>query len=213
MKRRDFITLLGGTAVWPLSARAQLAAMPVIGFLAAGSLDVDGFRVEAVRKVLIDVGYVEGRNVTFEYKWAEGHRDRLPALAADLVHRDVAVIIAMGGNDSAVAAKSATSKVPIVIAIGGDPIKLGLVASPSRPGGNVTGVSFLVDSLVAKQFEVLHETVPNANLIGCLVNPTNANAEIDIKDIEEAADFTVQKLLVVRVRNDGEMAAAFITLT
>ena len=134
MQRREFITLLGGAAAtWPLGARAQQSGMPVIGFLAVGSLDVDRFRVEAVRKTLVDAGYVEGRNVAFQYKWAEGRKERLPALAAELVRREVAVIIAMGGNDLAVAAKSATAKIPIVIAIGGDPIKLGLVASSAAP--------------------------------------------------------------------------------
>ena len=213
MQRREFFIVLGGAAtVWPLTTRAQQATIPVIGFLGAGSPEVDTFRVAAVRQALIDDGFVEGRNVAFDYRWAEGHRERLPALAAELVRRKVAVIVAMGGNDSAVAAKSATAKVPIVFAIGGDPIKLGLAASLNRPGGNITGVSFLVDALVAKQFEILHETVPKTDLFGFFVNPANANAEIDAKNIAEAAESTGQKLLVIRVRTDSELEAAFVTL-
>jgi putative tryptophan/tyrosine transport system substrate-binding protein len=213
MRRRDFITLLGGTvAVWPLAARAQQLAVPVIGFLGTGTLETDAFRAAAVRQGLMEAGYVEGRNVAFEYRWAEGQYERLPALAADLVRRDVAVIVAIGGNTSAVAAKPATATIPIIFAIGGDPIELGLVASLNRPGGNVTGVSFLVATLVAKQFEVLHETVPKTALIGYLVNPTTANSATDTKDVLAAAESVGQKLLVAQARTDSELEAAFVTL-
>src|SRR5271165_26824 len=156
MRRREFITILGGAAVaWPLTAKAQQSAMPAVGFLGSGSLESDAYRVAAVRQGLIEAGYVEGRNVAFEYRWAEDQYERLPALAAELVRREVAVIVAIGGNTSAVAAKSATATIPIVFEIGGDPIALGLVGSLNRPGGNITGVTFLVGTLVAKQFEIL----------------------------------------------------------
>jgi putative tryptophan/tyrosine transport system substrate-binding protein len=209
MQRREFIGLVGGAAVWPQAAQAQSSAMPVIGFLASGSSESDAFRVAAVRQGLMEAGYVEGRNVTFDYRRAEDHYERL---AAELVRREVAVIVAMGGSVSAVAAKSATATIPIVFAIGGDPIKLGLVASFNRPGGNITGVSFLLNTLVAKQFEVLHETVPMTALIGFLVHPTNANVESDTKNALAAAGSVGQKLLVVQGGTDSELEAAFVTL-
>jgi len=210
MRRRDFITFVGGAAAaWPLAARAQQSAIPVIGFLGSGSSESDAFRVAAVRQGLIEAGYVEGRNVAFDYRGAEDHYERL---AAELVRREVAVIVAMGGSVSAVAAKSATATIPIVFAIGGDPIKLGLVASFNRPGGNITGVSFLLNTLVAKQFEVLHETVPMTALIGFLVHPTNANVESDTKNALAAAGSVGQKLLVVQGGTDSELEVAFVTL-
>ncbi len=213
MRRRDFIALLGGVSlVWPHAGRAQQPALPVAGFLGTGSLQSDGFRVAAVRQGLMDAGYVEGRNVTFEYRWAEGHYERLPALAAELVRREVAVIISIGGVNSAVAAKPSTATIPIVFATGGDPIKMGLVASLARPGGNVTGVSFLTDTLVAKEFEVLRETIPKAALVGCLVNPTGATAESETKDLRAVAESVGQKLLVVHAHTDSELEAAFVTL-
>jgi putative ABC transport system substrate-binding protein len=213
MQRRKFITLLGGAAAaWPLAVRAQQPAMPVVGFLGSGSMESDSFRVAAVRQGLMEAGYVEGRNVAFEYRWAEDHYERLPALAAELVHREVAVIASIGGITSAVAAKSATATIPIVFEIGGDPIKLGLVATLNRPGGNITGVTFLINTLTAKQFEVLHETVPKAALIGYLVNPTIADAETQTKNALAAAEMLGQKLLVVQARTDSELETAFVTL-
>jgi putative ABC transport system substrate-binding protein len=213
MKRREFITLLGGAAVaWPLTARAQQARMPMVGFLGGGSPQSDAFRVAAIRQGLKEAGYVEGRNVAFEYRGAEDHNERLPDLAADLVRRGVAVIVSMSGNTSAVAAKSATATIPVVFAIGGDPIKLGLVASLNRPGGNITGVSFLTNTLVAKQFEVLHETVPKTALIGFLLNPTNQNAEPDTKNVLVAAELVGQKMAIVEAQTDSELEAAFATL-
>jgi putative tryptophan/tyrosine transport system substrate-binding protein len=198
MRRREFIRLLGGAAVaWPLTARAQQPTMPVVGFLSAGSLQSDAFRVAAIQQGLKETGYVEGRNVAFEYRWAEDHNERLPALAAELVRREVAVIVTIGGSTSAVAAKSATATIPIVSGIGADPVKLGLVASLNQPGGNITGVSFLIGTLVAKQFEVLHETVPKTALVGFLVNPTIADAETNTKNVLAAAEVVGQKLLVV----------------
>jgi putative ABC transport system substrate-binding protein len=212
--RREFLTLIGGAAAaWPVAVRAQQPALPVAGFLGTGSLRSDGFRVAAVRQGLMDAGYVEGRNVTFEYRWAEGHYERLPALAAELVRSEVAVIISVGGVTSALAAKSATATIPVVFATGGDPIKSGLVASLNRPGGNVTGVNFLTETLVAKQFEVLHETVPRTALIGFLANPTTATAEPETtKAVLAAADSFGQKLLVEQAHTDGELDAAFAAL-
>jgi putative ABC transport system substrate-binding protein len=212
MKRREFITLLGGAAAaWPLAARAQQPRMPVVGFLDSGSPQSGAFRVAPIRQGLNESGYVEGRNVAFEYRWAEDHNEQLPALAADLVRREVAVIVLIGST-SAVAAKSATATIPIVFAIGGDPIKLGLVASLNRPGGNSTGVSFLINTLVAKQFEVLHETVPKTEFIGFLVNPTNANAERDTKNVLAAAELVGQKMAIVQAHTDGDLEAALTTL-
>jgi putative tryptophan/tyrosine transport system substrate-binding protein len=212
VRRREFITLLGGAAAWPLAASAQQSAMPVIGFLGTGSSESDAFRVAAVRQGLIEAGYVEGRNVAFEYRWAEDQYERLPALAAELVRREIAVIVSIGGITSAVAAKSATATIPIVFEIGGDPIKLGLVASLNQPGNNITGVSILVGTLAAKQFEVLHETVPKTALIGFLVNPTIADAETQTKNALAAAESVGQKLLVVQAHTDSELEAAFVTL-
>jgi putative ABC transport system substrate-binding protein len=213
MRRREFITLLGGAAVaWPVAARAQQPTMPAIGFLSSGSLESDAFRVSAFRQGLSEAGYVEGRNVAFESRWAEDQYERLPALAAELVRHEVAVIVTMGGNPSAVAAKSATATIPIVFAIGADPIKLGLAASLNRPGGNITGVSFLINTLVAKQFEVLHETVPKTALIGFLVNPTNPNADTDTKNVLAAAGSVGQKMAIVQARTDSELEKVFVTL-
>jgi putative tryptophan/tyrosine transport system substrate-binding protein len=212
MKRRKVITLLGGAAAWPLAARAQQPVMPVVGFLGTGSPQSDAFRVAAVRQGLTDAGYVEERNVAFEYRWAEDRYERLPALATALVRRKVAVIVAIGGSTSALAAKSATVTVPIVFEMGGDPIKLGLVANLNRPGGNITGVSFLVGTLIAKQFEVLHEAVPKAELIGFLVNQTIADAENQTKNARAAAEMLGQELLVVRASTDAELDAAFVAL-
>jgi putative tryptophan/tyrosine transport system substrate-binding protein len=213
MRRREFITLVGGAAVaWPLAARAQQPAMPVIGFLGGSTPESDAFRVAAIRQGLKETGYVEGQNAAFEYRWAEDHNERLPALAADLVRRKVAVIVSMGGNASAVAAKPATSTIPIVFAVGADPIKLGLVASLNRPGGNMTGVSFLNTTLIAKQFEILHETVPKTALIGFLVNQTGPSANADTKTVQAAAELLGQKILVLHASTDRELEAAFVTL-
>jgi putative tryptophan/tyrosine transport system substrate-binding protein len=213
MRRREFITLLGGVAAtWPLVAWAQQPAMPVIGFLGAGSPQSDAYRVAAVRQGLMEAGFVEGRNVAFEYRWAEDQYGRLPVLAAELVRREVAVIVTIGGNTSAVAAKLATATIPIIFEIGGDPIGMGLVASLNRPGGNITGVTFLVGTLVAKQFEILHETVPKAALIGFLLNPTNADTETKTKDALAATESVGQKLLVVQAHTASELEAAFVTL-
>jgi putative tryptophan/tyrosine transport system substrate-binding protein len=213
LRRREFITLLAGAAAgWPLATRAQQAGLPVIGFLGSGSLETDAFRVAAFRQGLSERGYVEGRNVTFEYRWAEGQYERLPALANDLVRRQVALIAAIGASPSARAAKGATTSIPIVFASGTDPVKLGLVASLNRPGNNLTGVSFLINVLVTKQFELLRETVPNATVIGFLVNPSAPGTESDTRDVQAAADAVGQKLVVVKAAAASEFEAAFETL-
>jgi ABC-type uncharacterized transport system substrate-binding protein len=212
VNRRDFITLLGSAAaMWPLAAGAQQPAMPVIGLLNSASPGPFARNVAAFRQGLKEAGYIDGQNVTIEYRWAEGQIDRLPALADDLVRRQVAVIVATD-SASALAAKAASMTIPVIFLIGGDPVRLGLVATFNRPGGNVTGVSVLFNTLVAKQLEALHETVPQADLIGFLMNPTNPNAESDTRDVQAAADVLGQKLAVVKGSTESDLETVFVTL-
>ena len=211
MRRREFITALGGAVAVPLAARAQQPTMPVIGFLGTGSAASDAFRVAAFRQGLNEFGYFEGRNVAIEILWADGQYDRLPQLAADLVGRSVALIFA-GPIAATLAAKAATSKIPIVFANGNDPVKFGIVASLNRPNGNITGISLLFNMLAAKHLELLHETAPKETLVGMLVNPNNPNAAVDSREIEIAANVLGQKLVVVRASTPADIDAAFVEL-
>jgi ABC-type uncharacterized transport system substrate-binding protein len=209
IRRREFITLLSGAAVaWPLAARAQQPAMPVIGFLNSGSPDTLAQLVAAFRQGLREDGYVEGQNLAIEYRWAGGVYERLPALAADLIRRQVSVIIA-GAPPAVLAAKAMTSTVPIVFTSGGDPVELGFVSSLNRPGGNLTGVSFLVNELGAKRLELLHELVPKAALIGFLANPTRPSSEVETKDTQQAAQRLGVQVHIVNASSEREIDAAF----
>jgi putative ABC transport system substrate-binding protein len=212
VRRREFIAFLGGvTAVWPLAARAQQPAMPVIGVLSGRSFDDSKEFVAAFGQGLSKAGFVEHRNVAIEYRWAENDVDRLPALAAELVRRQVAVILAVGGVQPAQSAKAATSNIPVVFIIGGDPVKLGLVASLNRPGGNVTGVTILSGTLTAKRLELLRELRPQAS-VACLVNPSSPEAETQLADLREAERTTGKDLRLLNVSNDNDLDAAFATL-
>jgi len=208
MRRREFIGLVGGAAVaLPLPTHGQQPAMPVIGFLNNSSPDAFASAVAAFRQGLSDAGYVEGRNVAIEFRWAEGQNEQLPTLAADLVRRQVAVIFANG--PSIPAAKAATTTIPIVFDTGGDPVQLGFVASLNRPGGNLTGVAFLVNTIGAKRLELLRELVPKATVIGFLVDPTNPASAIETTDMQTAADTLGRKLLIVKASTKSELDAAF----
>jgi putative ABC transport system substrate-binding protein len=213
MRRREFIALLGGAAAaWPLAARAQQPAMPVIGFLNGQSENTLTHLVAAFRQGLNEVGYVEGRNVAIEYRWANGHIDQLPGLAAELVHRQVAVIASTGGDPVAVAAKRATATLPVVFTIGGDPVALGLVASLNRPGGNLTGISQITAMLDPKRLEVLHELLPGITAVAVLHNPQNVNAAFQVPDLETAARTMGLDLRFVTASSEREIDAAFANL-
>jgi putative ABC transport system substrate-binding protein len=210
MRRRDFITLLGSTAAWPLAARAQQPTMPIIGFLSTGSPNALANLVAAFRQGLNEIGYVEHRNVGIEYRWAEGQYDRLPALAAELVRRQVAVIAATGGGPSPQAAKAATATIPIVFHVGGDPVAAGLVASFARPGGNITGVVSLNPELVPKRLELLREVVPTANVIAVLINPRAGNSYLS--DLPAAARTLGLQLQVLHASSDRDFDLVFADL-
>jgi ABC-type uncharacterized transport system substrate-binding protein len=213
MRRREFIAGLGSSVVWPLGVRAQQAALPVIGFLDGGSADARARYVAAFRKGLSEAGFVEGRNVAVEYHWLEGQYDRLPALTADLVRRRVAVIAIPGSTPVAVAAKTATATIPMVFGVAEDPVKLGLVASLARPGGNATGVNFFSQEVVAKRLALLHQLVPKAARIAVLLNPANGpTAETTLRDAQEAARAMGLQTYVVNASTSREIDAVFATL-
>jgi putative ABC transport system substrate-binding protein len=213
MNKREFITLLGGAAAtWPLAARAQRASMPVIGVLGGTSRAEWVAFLAAFDRGLKEVGYIEDQNVKIEYRWADNQYDRLTALAADLVDRQVAVIAALGGTPSALAAKRATSAIPIVFLVGRDPVELELVASFNRPGGNVTGVNMLNVALAEKRLELVRELVPKATVIAILFNPDNPNGQSYVSELEPIARAAGQRLLVLSANNEHDLDAAFATL-
>jgi len=214
LKRRDFISLLGGAgAAWPLTAHAQQpATMPVIGFLNSTSPAPWAHLVAAFRRGLGETGYVEDRNITIEYRWAEGQLDRLPALAADLVRRQVAVIVATGGTASGLAVKAATSTIPVVFTSSGDPVKEGLVASLNRPGGNATGLVVLLTAMEGKRLGLLREMVPTATLIAVLLNPGVPTFETQLNDVQEAARAVGQQIHILHASSEREIDAAFVKM-
>jgi putative ABC transport system substrate-binding protein len=213
MRRREFIVGLGGTAVaWPLTARAQQPAMPVVGFLDGGAADTSAGLAAAFRKGLGETGYVEGQNVTIEYHWLHGQYDGLPALTADLVRRRVAVIAIPGTTNATIAVKAATATIPIVFGVGEDPVKLGLVASLARPGGNATGINFFTQEVNAKRLAFLHELVPKAVRVAVLLNPANAtSAETTLREVQEAAPTIGLQIQVLNASTSPEIDAAYAT--
>ena len=212
-KRREFMTLLGGAAAWPFAARAQQAGLPVVGFVNGGAADAAARYLAAFRKGLSETGFVEGRNVTVEYHWMEGRYDRIPTVIADLVRRQVAVIATPGSTEAALAAKTATSTIPIVFGSAVDPVELGLVASLARPGGNATGTNFFAFEVASKQFGLLHELVPKASRIAVLVNRSSGVAiDITLRAVQEAARALALEVTVLKANTPGEIDAAFEAL-
>jgi putative tryptophan/tyrosine transport system substrate-binding protein len=211
MRRREFITLAGGTAAWPLAARAQQATIPVIGFLSSASPNGTSNFTAAFRAGLTETGYVEGQNVTVEYRWAENHNDELASLVADLVNKRVAVIVASAIR-ATLAAKSATTQIPIVFATANDPVQFGLVASFNRPGGNLTGVAYLTAELGEKRLAILHDLIPRANVFGVIVNPNNANAERNVKNLQGAALAIDAKSVIANAATEDDFDAAISML-
>jgi ABC-type uncharacterized transport system substrate-binding protein len=213
MKRREFITLLGGAAAtWPLAARAQQPAMPVIGLLGSASADESTHIMRALRAGLNESGFIEGKNVAIEYRWAHDKYDRLPALAAELVNRQVLVIVTAGAEPSALAAKGATNKIPIVFVVDGDPVSIGLVDSINRPGRNVTGMSLIASALEAKRLALVHELVPKSTMIAVLVNPEFPDTDSQLGALETAANNNGQQIYVLEARTERDLEAVFTTI-
>jgi putative ABC transport system substrate-binding protein len=211
MKRREFVTLLGGATAWPLAARAQQQAMPVVGFLNSGSAAEWAHLVAAFKQGLNELGYVESKSVAIEFRWADGENERLAALAADLVSHHVAVIAAFG-PPAALAAKAATGTIPIIFEVGTDPIDLGLVTSFRRPTSNLTGINIFAEVLTPKRQELLHEIVPTASLVAMLVNPTSAQTQSEVRNVQAAADKLGQPVRNFNVTSDQQLDAAFATI-
>src|SRR5262245_52699649 len=213
MRRRGFITLLGGAVAWPLAARAQQLAMPVVGFLSGRSPADSVAEIGGFHRGLAEAGFIEGKNVAIDFRWADGHYDRLPALSSELVGERVAVIAAVGGGASGLAARAATASVPIVFASGGDAVKIGLVTSLNRPSGNVTGVNIIFGALGAKRLELLHDLVPAAGAIGMLVNPDYPSAPIEVQDVEAAARRFGLSMHIFNARTERDIEPAFSDFT
>jgi ABC-type uncharacterized transport system substrate-binding protein len=211
MRRREFITLMGGAAAWPLAARAQQPAMPVIGFLSSRSPHIEADTVSAIQQGLREAGFIEHKNIGIDYRWAEGHLDRLPLLAADLVNRQVAVIVAIT-TPSALAAKAASRTTPIVFSMAGDPVEFGLVASLNKPGGNITGINQLVVGLVAKRLELIHDLVPTAGAVALLENPAGPVARSETEHVRDAASSLGLQFHVVNASSERDVDDAFATV-
>ena len=213
MRRREFIRLVGGSvAAWPLAVRAQQATMPVIGFLSSVSPQPFANYVAGFRAGLKEAGYIDGRNVTIEFRWAEGHYDRLPEMAAELVRHNVAVLVSTGGEPSVLAAKAATTTIPIVFTTGIDPIRAGIVSSLSRPGGNITGVYLFTSQIESKRLGLLRALVPKAELIAILLNPNNPVATDQVREVQEAASALSQQIHILSANSESEINAAFATV-
>jgi putative ABC transport system substrate-binding protein len=212
MKRREFIALLGGVTMWPKGTQAQQPAIPIIGFMNGRSPEDAAHLSAAFREGLREGGFVEGQNIVIEYRWALGEYDRLPAQAADLLNRRVAVLVGAGGDVSAIAAKQASATTPVVFGMGGDPVKAGLVKSFNRPGGNATGFTLLTNEMEPKRLGMLHDLVPSAVVIGVLINPNFPPAAMQLQDLEEAAKKISQRLFVAKASTDSELSAAFTSL-
>jgi putative tryptophan/tyrosine transport system substrate-binding protein len=212
IRRREFIAFLGGAAAWPLVARAQQAPIPVIGFLSSGTAAAFTSLVTGFRLGLQDTGYVDGRNVAIEYRWADGQYDRLPEQAADLTRRHVAIMVPTGGAVAALAAKAATATIPIVFVMGDDPVRYGLVTSLNRPGGNITGLTLFISTLMAKRLELLSETIPATTAIAMFVNPNNPNVDIETRNMQEAARMSARELHIIKISTTAEINAGFATL-
>jgi putative tryptophan/tyrosine transport system substrate-binding protein len=208
VKRREFITLVSSAAAWPLAAHAAQTALPVVGFMSGRAPDESANLVVAFRQGLADTGFVEGRNVVIEFRWALGDYDRLPALATDLVSRNVAVLVGLGGDVSALVAAKTTKTIPVVFGMGGDPVKAGIVASFNRPGGNVTGYTIWTNEMESKRLGLIRELVPGVALIGVLINPRFPPTEQELEDLEAAAKGVNQQLFVARANDDAELDAA-----